>query len=81
MRFFLFATAYQIDFEAHPASYLMGTDGFSPGIKRPECEADKSFPSSADVKIVWSYTFTLPYVFLAWCLVKQKMQLHGVIMR
>jgi hypothetical protein len=28
-------------------------------------------PSSADVKNEWSYTFTFPYVFMAWCLIKR----------
>jgi hypothetical protein len=35
---------------AHPASYPMGTRGSFPGIKRPEREADRSPPSSAEVK-------------------------------
>jgi hypothetical protein len=29
-------------------------------------------PSSAEFKNVWSYTATLPYTFVAWCLIKQK---------
>jgi hypothetical protein len=29
-------------------------------------------PSSADVKNAWSYTSTPQYVFMAWCLVKQR---------
>jgi hypothetical protein len=44
--------------------------GFSLGIKRPGREADHLPPSSAEVKNVWSYTFTPQYVFLAWCLVQ-----------
>jgi hypothetical protein len=35
---------------AHPASYPMGTRGFSLGVKRPGREADYSPPSSAEVK-------------------------------
>jgi hypothetical protein len=35
---------------AHPASYPMGTRGFSLGVKRPGREADHSPPSSAEVK-------------------------------
>jgi hypothetical protein len=35
---------------AHPASYPMGTRALSLGVKRPECEADHSPPSSAEVK-------------------------------
>jgi hypothetical protein len=33
---------------------------FSQGIKRPECEADNSPPSIAEVKNAWSYTSTPP---------------------
>jgi len=36
--------------------------GFFPRVKWPGCEADPSPPSSAEVKRVWSYTSTLPYV-------------------
>jgi hypothetical protein len=33
-------------------------ENLSPGIKRPVCEADKSPPSSTEVKNAWSYTST-----------------------
>jgi hypothetical protein len=33
-------------------------------------EADDSHPSSAKVKNAWSYTSTLPYVLMPWCLSK-----------
>jgi hypothetical protein len=42
----------------------------SAGVKRPRREADHAPPSCAEVKNVWSYTFTLPYVFMSWCLIK-----------
>jgi hypothetical protein len=45
---------------AHPASYSIGTRGFSLGVKQPGCEADHSPPSSAEVKNAWSYTSTPP---------------------
>ena len=35
-------------------------------------EVDHSPPSSAEVKNVWSYTLTLPYVFIAMRLVKHR---------
>jgi hypothetical protein len=35
---------------AHPASYPLSIGGFSPGVKRPEREANHSPPSSAEVK-------------------------------
>jgi hypothetical protein len=44
---------------------------FSLGIKRPGREADHSPPSSAEVKNAWSYTPTLQYAFMAWCLIKK----------
>jgi hypothetical protein len=35
---------------AHAASSPMGTEAFSPGLKRPEREADRSPPFSAEAK-------------------------------
>jgi hypothetical protein len=49
----------------------MGTGEFSPGVKRPGREADRSPPFTSKVKNLWSYTST-PYIFMSWCLVKQK---------
>jgi hypothetical protein len=44
---------------AHPAFYPMGTGGvLSPGLKRPEREADHSPPTSAKVKKTWIYKST-----------------------
>jgi hypothetical protein len=37
----------------------------SPGVKRPGREADHSPPTSAEVKKMWIYTSTPPYVFMA----------------
>jgi hypothetical protein len=37
----------------------------SPGVKRPEREADHSPPASAEVKKIWIYTSTSPYSFVA----------------
>jgi hypothetical protein len=36
----------------------------SPGVKRPEREADHSPPPSAEVKKMWFYTSTPLYVFM-----------------
>jgi hypothetical protein len=56
---------------AHPSSYLMGTKGLSPRVKRPpELEADHTPPRSADVTNTWSSTSTPPYVFMARCSTK-----------
>jgi hypothetical protein len=41
-------------------------------VKRPRREADHSPPSRAEFKNTWSYTSTPPYIFMIWCLVKQK---------
>jgi hypothetical protein len=50
---------------AHPASYPMGTEGSFPGLKRQGREADLSPTNSAEVKKMWTNTFTAPYVFMA----------------
>jgi hypothetical protein len=42
------------------AFYQRGAGGFSPEIKRPGNEADKSSPPSAEVNNVWIYAFTPP---------------------
>jgi len=57
---------------------------WAPGVlfpeeKLPGCEADDLPPSSADVKNAWSYTCTDSYVLMAWCLVKFRLRLHGVV--
>jgi hypothetical protein len=57
---------------AHPAPYLMGTEGTFPGVKWPGRESYHSPPSSAEVKEWGSYTSTPPYAFMAWYLVKHR---------
>jgi hypothetical protein len=57
-----------------PASYPMGTGGR--GVKRSLCEVNHSPSSSAKIKNVWSYTFTPPYVCMAWCLVKYQGRIY-----
>jgi hypothetical protein len=57
----------QTGYGAHWAPYPMSTGG-----SFPWGEADNSPLSCAEVKNAWSYTFTHPYVFMAWCLVKYK---------
>jgi hypothetical protein len=49
----------------HPTSYKMGTGGSFLGLKRQGREADHSPPTSAEVKKMWIYTSTPPYVFMA----------------
>lgn len=43
----------------------MGTEGSSPGIKRPRREAEPPSPTSDEVRNEWSFIFTLPYTFMA----------------
>jgi hypothetical protein len=49
----------------HPTSYKMGTWVSFPGVKRQGREADHSPLTSAEVKKMWIYTSTPPYVFMA----------------
>jgi len=56
---------------AHPAPNQTSTGGSFPGVKLPGSEDDHSSPS-AWVLNAWSYSSTLPYVFMAWCLVKRR---------
>jgi hypothetical protein len=39
--------------------------GFFLGEKQPALEADRSPPSSAEVKNSWSYTYILRYIFIS----------------
>jgi hypothetical protein len=42
------------------------------GVKWPGYEAVYSPPSSATIKIAWSYTSSPPVVILMWCLIKHR---------
>jgi hypothetical protein len=48
-----------------PASYPMGTEALSPGVKRQVREADHLPPTNIEIKKAWFYTSTPPYVFMA----------------
>jgi hypothetical protein len=66
---FLFATA--------SGPPLQNTASPEPGVlsvrvKWPGHEAHHSTPSGAEVRNAWNYTSTLPYVFMACCLVKHR---------
>jgi hypothetical protein len=63
----------------HPTSYPMGIERFSPRVKWPGSEVVHSPPSIAEVKNAWNYTSTPLYVFMAWCLIKLRIPLQGVI--
>jgi hypothetical protein len=60
-----FLHVVQIGSGVHTASYTVGTGALSPGIKRPGCEADHSPATSGEVKKMWTYISTPPYVFMA----------------
>jgi len=49
------------------------------GVKRPGREADHSPPSSAEIKIEWSYISTPLYVFMAWCLIEKCLLLKRIV--
>jgi hypothetical protein len=65
-----------IAYHIHPKTdftFLITLDDvITPGVKRLGREADHSPQSSTEVKNEWSYTSTPQYVFMAWCLVKQR---------
>jgi hypothetical protein len=69
---FLFTTASRTVLGPTQPPIQWVPESLSLGVKRPGREADYSPPSSAEVKYPWSYTFTPPYVFMAWCLVKHR---------
>jgi len=45
----------------------------------PGREADHTPPSSAEVKNAVRYTSNPQYVFMTWCLIKQRIRLQGVV--
>jgi hypothetical protein len=57
---------------AHPAPYTVGTRVLYFAVKRLWREADHSPPSCAEVMNTWRYISTLPYICIAWCLVKHQ---------
>jgi len=66
MGMFIFATVSRTDLgPTQPIQWVLGA--VTPGVKRPEREANTSPPSSAKIKDAWSYTFTPP------------IRLHGVM--
>jgi len=62
----------------YSVSYMAGRNwGSFPEVKRPEREAEHSPRSSAEFKNARTCTPT-PYVFIVWCLIKQRIQ-NGII--
>jgi hypothetical protein len=61
-------------------SYPISTWALSPGVKKPGRETDHLPPSAAEFKNVWNYTYTPPYVLMAWFLIKHRVRLDGVVL-
>jgi hypothetical protein len=69
---FLLATASRPALRATQPPIQWVLRVLSLGIKWTGYEADHTPPSSAKVKKEWSFSSTLPYVYMAWCVVKHK---------
>jgi hypothetical protein len=67
----LFFLSVQSGSGAQPANNIKGTFVLY-GVKRPVREADHLAQSSAKVMNKFRYTFILPYVFMALCLIKHR---------
>jgi hypothetical protein len=59
------APNFHTDSAVYPPSHSVSSRAVSPGIKRPEREAECSPPSSVKVN-EWSHTSTPLYAFMAW---------------
>jgi len=76
---FLFSTASRP--ALGPKLYIQWVpEALSSGAKRLNHKNDHSPPSSTEVKNAWSYISTPQYVFMAWCLIKPLIYLHGVVL-
>jgi hypothetical protein len=65
----------QIGSGAHPTSYPISTKVLILEAKRPQIEAD-----NVEVKNVCIYTSIPLYICMAWCLIKQRMRLHSLVL-
>jgi hypothetical protein len=74
----LFATAFRTAPGPNQPPIQWVPEALSLGLKWPGDEANHSPPSKAEVRNEWSYNSTPPYVFMAWCLIKQRIHFHGV---
>jgi hypothetical protein len=72
---FLFTTTSRLALGPTQPPIQWVPEALSLGVKQPGHEADHSFPSSAEVKNVWSYTSTPQYAFKAWYSVKKHKDL------
>jgi hypothetical protein len=58
----------QIGSGVHLIPYTMSIGGSFPGVKRQGSEADHLPRTRTEVKKMWTYPSTPPYVFMAWCI-------------
>jgi hypothetical protein len=66
----IFCSPFRPDCLWGPPNLLSnGFRGSFSGVNRPDREADRSPLASAEVKKMWIYTSTPPYVFMAYCLI------------
>jgi hypothetical protein len=72
LRIFLFTTASRPALGSTQLPIRWVPEVLSAGVKRPVREADHSSISSAEFKNAWSYTYTLQYISMVWCLVKHR---------
>jgi hypothetical protein len=60
---------------------MIDNRAFSPGIKWPGREANHSPSYGAEVKNAWSYNSIPPYGSMTWCLIKQRIRFHDMVLR
>jgi hypothetical protein len=80
MGFFLFTTTSKPALGSTQPPIQSVPWALTPEVKWQGHEANCSPPSSAEVRNVWSYTSTPQYIFMAWCLIKQEICLHCVVL-
>jgi hypothetical protein len=61
----IFSTSSRLALESTQPPTQCVPGALPPGVKRPGRESDHSLPTSAEVKKMWIYTSTTPYVFMA----------------
>jgi len=71
---FLFITASKLAMGPTQLLIQRIQGALSLGVKRSGHEAERSLPSSAEVKNSWSYTSTPQYAFLARCSIEKYRQ-------
>jgi hypothetical protein len=77
--YFLFATASRPALGPTQPPIQQVKESLSPGVNRPEREADHLPPFSAEIKNAWNYTFTPQYIFISWCLTKKQVRFRDVV--